>query len=478
MSAIETPPPTDDAPHVLLVDDDRRIRQLLSRVLQREGYRVTVADSAEDARARIRGLSFDLIILDVMMPGENGFQFAERLRADAGEIAHAPILMLTARAEIEDRIRGLEAGVDDYLAKPYDVRELTLRVAALLRRSARTTSAAPRPTPRGSASSASTPTAANCAGATRSSASPSANAKCCAPCAKIPAKPSRARRWREARRPTSARWTCRSIVCGARSRKTPPIPCFCRPCAAWATAWRRNDDPFRATAAALEPARPRPRERDAQGPLRAFAADRDRPHGDPAIGHRRGVHGAPLERGDLPPVQRREPGHRRADRHPQEFRLRRPRRRKTHANRARKIRLRGAGAAAGTAAPRPAPPVLLPARPRDVAGDRPADHPALLDRHRGPVGSHRGAHRPRRRHFTRGGASQPGLCLEHPHLHRVDGGHGGGADRGGHPVHAQPGPPDHGAGRRGRGISARAARSSSARAAPARCGAPPSPSWK
>ena len=130
------------------MDDDRRIRQLLSRVLQREGYRVTVAESAEDAGARIRGLNFDLIILDVMMPGENGYQFAARLRAETGAIAEAPILMLTARAEIEDRIQGLEAGVDDYLAKPYDVRELTLRVAALLRRSARAVGdARPRPTP-------------------------------------------------------------------------------------------------------------------------------------------------------------------------------------------------------------------------------------------------------------------------------------------------------------------------------------------
>jgi two-component system phosphate regulon response regulator OmpR len=136
MSPTEIPPPPDDAPHLLLVDDDRRIRQLLSRVLQREGYRVTVAESAEAATARIRGLHFDLIILDVMMPGENGYQFATRLRADPSPIAEAPILMLTARAEIDDRIQGLEAGVDDYLAKPYDVRELTLRVAALLRRSA------------------------------------------------------------------------------------------------------------------------------------------------------------------------------------------------------------------------------------------------------------------------------------------------------------------------------------------------------
>ncbi|MBB4198515.1 DNA-binding response regulator [Rhodoblastus sphagnicola] len=142
MSSAEIPPPTDDAPHILLVDDDRRIRHLLSRVLQREGYRVTTADSAEDAGARIRGLHFDLIVLDVMMPGENGYQFAARLRAENAPIAEAPILMLTARAEIEDRIQGLEAGADDYLAKPYDVRELTLRVAALLRRATRSAAAA------------------------------------------------------------------------------------------------------------------------------------------------------------------------------------------------------------------------------------------------------------------------------------------------------------------------------------------------
>ncbi len=142
----EIPTPQDDAPHVLLVDDDRRIRQLLSRVLQREGYRVTTAVSAEDAGAHLKLLHFDLIVLDVMMPGENGYQFAQRLRAEASEIGRAPILMLTARAELEDRIKGLEAGVDDYLAKPYDVRELTLRVAALLRRSRPVaTAASPNP---------------------------------------------------------------------------------------------------------------------------------------------------------------------------------------------------------------------------------------------------------------------------------------------------------------------------------------------
>ena len=143
MNPTEPVPPSDDAPHILVVDDDRRLRSLLSRFLQTQGYRVTAAESAEEAYARLRGLNFDLIILDVMMPGENGFQFAERLRAEDHAAAEAPILMLTARADIEDRIKGLECGADDYLAKPYDVRELALRVAALLRRSAPRVALAP-----------------------------------------------------------------------------------------------------------------------------------------------------------------------------------------------------------------------------------------------------------------------------------------------------------------------------------------------
>ncbi len=136
MNAAETTPPADDAMHLLIVDDDRRIRQLLARFLQGEGFRVTSAESAEDAYARLRGLHFDLIILDVMMPGQSGYQFAARIRAENSPLAEAPILMLTARAETEDRVKGLEAGADDYLSKPFDPRELALRVASILRRSA------------------------------------------------------------------------------------------------------------------------------------------------------------------------------------------------------------------------------------------------------------------------------------------------------------------------------------------------------
>ena len=125
-----TVPMADDAPHVLVVDDDRRIRDLLSRYLQREGYRVTTARSAADARARLDGLAFDLLILDVMMPGESGFDLAKALR----KTSEVPILMLTARAEAESRIAGLEIGADDYVAKPFEARELSLRIANILKR--------------------------------------------------------------------------------------------------------------------------------------------------------------------------------------------------------------------------------------------------------------------------------------------------------------------------------------------------------
>ena len=120
----------DDAPHLLVVDDDRRIRDLLSRFLASEGYRVTTADTAADARAKLNGLSFDLLILDVMMPGESGFDFAQALRGTS----NVPILMLTARDAAESRIKGLELGADDYLSKPFEPRELSLRIANILRR--------------------------------------------------------------------------------------------------------------------------------------------------------------------------------------------------------------------------------------------------------------------------------------------------------------------------------------------------------
>src|SRR5262245_54176758 len=120
----------DDAPHLLVVDDDRRIRDLLSRYLFGEGYRVTTADNAVDARAKLGSLAFDLLVLDVMMPGETGFDLARSIRADS----NVPILMLTARAETDSRIMGLELGADDYVSKPFEPRELSLRIANILKR--------------------------------------------------------------------------------------------------------------------------------------------------------------------------------------------------------------------------------------------------------------------------------------------------------------------------------------------------------
>ena len=102
--------------------------------LSEEGYRVTAAACAEEAMVRLKSLSFDLIVLDVMMPGEDGFSFAARLRASGPDLSSVPILMLTARSEAEDRVRGLETGADDYLGKPCEPRELTLRIASILRR--------------------------------------------------------------------------------------------------------------------------------------------------------------------------------------------------------------------------------------------------------------------------------------------------------------------------------------------------------
>jgi two-component system, OmpR family, phosphate regulon response regulator OmpR len=122
--------PADDAPHLLVVDDDRRIRELLSRFLLGEGYRVTTADSAAEARCKLNSLTFDLLVLDVMMPGETGFDLAQSIRADSS----VPILMLTARDESENRIKGLELGADDYLSKPFEPRELSLRIANILKR--------------------------------------------------------------------------------------------------------------------------------------------------------------------------------------------------------------------------------------------------------------------------------------------------------------------------------------------------------
>lgn len=124
--------PADDAPHLLVVDDDTRIRELLKQFLSTNGFRVTVASSAADARRKLRGLDFDMLILDVMMPGEDGVSLTLALREERS----VPILMLTARSETDSRITGLEAGADDYLAKPFDPRELILRVTNILKRGA------------------------------------------------------------------------------------------------------------------------------------------------------------------------------------------------------------------------------------------------------------------------------------------------------------------------------------------------------
>jgi two-component system phosphate regulon response regulator OmpR len=126
--------PADDAAHLLIVDDDRRIRELLRRYLVAGGYRVTTAGSAGEATTAMRNMAFDLIVLDVMMPGEDGFSFATRVRGDTCAAAHVPILMLTAKTEFEERVLGFEIGVDDYLGKPFEPRELSLRIASILRR--------------------------------------------------------------------------------------------------------------------------------------------------------------------------------------------------------------------------------------------------------------------------------------------------------------------------------------------------------
>ena len=124
--------PQDSAPHVLVVDDDRRLRDLLSRFLGENGYRVSTAASAAEARAKGESVVFDALVLDVMMPGETGLEFMRRIRAADSAV---PILMLTARSDLSDRLAGLETGADDYLAKPFEPRELLLRLGNILKRS-------------------------------------------------------------------------------------------------------------------------------------------------------------------------------------------------------------------------------------------------------------------------------------------------------------------------------------------------------
>jgi two-component system phosphate regulon response regulator OmpR len=122
--------PAEEKPHVLVVDDDKRLRELLRKYLVEQGFLVTAASDAGEARERLASFAFDLLIVDVMMPGESGLELTSDLRRSS----RMPILLLTAKGEPEDRISGLERGADDYLAKPFEPRELVLRMRTILRR--------------------------------------------------------------------------------------------------------------------------------------------------------------------------------------------------------------------------------------------------------------------------------------------------------------------------------------------------------
>jgi len=123
---------SETEPHLLVVDDDSRLRELLRRYLSDSGFRVTGAADAAEARAQLASFAFDLVVLDVMMPGENGLDLTRSLRQRRAP--RIPVLLLTAMGEPEDRVNGLEQGADDYLAKPFEPRELVLRIRNILQR--------------------------------------------------------------------------------------------------------------------------------------------------------------------------------------------------------------------------------------------------------------------------------------------------------------------------------------------------------
>ena len=117
--------------HLLVVDDDQRIRDLLKEYLIKEGFIISTADCAEDAREKMRYINYDLIILDVMMPGDDGLKFTSEIRINS----QTPIILLTAKSEIDSKIEGLETGADDYITKPFSPKELVLRINSILKRS-------------------------------------------------------------------------------------------------------------------------------------------------------------------------------------------------------------------------------------------------------------------------------------------------------------------------------------------------------
>jgi two-component system phosphate regulon response regulator OmpR len=137
-----------EAAHILVVDDDVRLRALLSRFLAENGFRVTTAEHAGEARDKLRFVQPDLMVLDIMMPGESGLSFAEALRREQVDL---PVLLLTARGGPDDRIAGFEAGADDYLPKPFEPNELVLRIRAILRRAASSAAAPAGPVQLGEA---------------------------------------------------------------------------------------------------------------------------------------------------------------------------------------------------------------------------------------------------------------------------------------------------------------------------------------
>ena len=124
--------PDETTPHILIVDDDTRIRELLQRYLSDNGYRTSIAADANEAQSKMQALAYDLLVLDIMMPGVTGLEFTEQLRAAENAV---PILLLTALSDTENRIEGLAVGADDYLPKPFDPKELLLRIQSILRRS-------------------------------------------------------------------------------------------------------------------------------------------------------------------------------------------------------------------------------------------------------------------------------------------------------------------------------------------------------
>jgi two-component system phosphate regulon response regulator OmpR len=130
--------------HLLVVDDDDRIRDLLKEYLSRSGFRVTAAPDAAAARRLMQAIDFDLLVVDVMMPGEDGLSLTRALRARPGAAGRTPVLILTARGLPGDRIEGLSTGADDYLAKPFEPQELLLRIEAILRRAGASPAAARR----------------------------------------------------------------------------------------------------------------------------------------------------------------------------------------------------------------------------------------------------------------------------------------------------------------------------------------------